>query len=481
MQGHFSASMSACKGSLSRIYHERAGCRVLNARVMVRAVSGRLHLNHITIPNMLTIVLNIYQSLTNSCIHTVYLLYYTILRGAQGSYSSHCHCHVESRNPNLYFRASLNKEKQIFISGNLALSPPHHSPRIEVSSGDWILHNGGLDEDVADNFTRAQVYRTVYVNMVNFSVGRVIFSLLVLFFMMVKIKIFTMHRSPLKQLGMLQCDNRIHIQGWITTGVRQEEGIIVIKVEVAMILMWEASTPYALRDSPRKRFKLNTPQGKPQTREKRGGIIFVKNCSACVNRDMLPPQKILSPLSHIHIKLYQHSLLSAKTLSQIPLPPMCLILHCHPVTKNLIYYLAEASFTPLKNYYKVSCVDVLNKLNGETHHLVENLVVLSHKHYTPTTRRWIYCDEERVARNNLNLEYFIVEAEKYCKGQFIHIVLTGRCRCRNLICFYFSFAQDVFEERSSSTSNKKEVRLINLMRDRAPFQEVQKDLKSILQ
>lgn len=42
---------------------------------------------------------------------------------------------------------------------------------------------------------------------------------------------------------------------------------------------------------------------------------------------------------------------------------------------------------------------------------------------TPTRRRFIYCDKERVARNNLNLEYLIVEAQKSCKAQFIHIVL----------------------------------------------------------
>ncbi|KNZ61638.1 hypothetical protein VP01_1375g2 [Puccinia sorghi] len=140
----------------------------------------------------------------------------------------------------------LNSETQIFFSGHLALSPPHHSPRIEVPSGDWILHNGGLDEDVAAEFTRARVYGTVYVtgicwnhenrwdsyvNVVDCSVGR-----------MVKIKLYTMHHSPLKQLGMLQRGDRIHLQGWIPTGVRQEEGIIVIQVEVATILMREAST-----------------------------------------------------------------------------------------------------------------------------------------------------------------------------------------------------------------------------------------------
>lgn len=47
---------------------------------------------------------------------------------------------------------------------------------------------------------------------------------------MVKIKLYTMHHSPLKQLGMLQRGDRIHLQGWIPTGVRQEEGIIVIQV-----------------------------------------------------------------------------------------------------------------------------------------------------------------------------------------------------------------------------------------------------------
>ena len=91
----------------------------------------------------------------------------------------------------------LNPETQIFFSGHLALSLPHHSPRIEVPSGDWILHNGGLDEDVADKFRHARVHGTVYVtgigwnyenrwdsfvNVVDCSVGRVSFFLLVLFF-----------------------------------------------------------------------------------------------------------------------------------------------------------------------------------------------------------------------------------------------------------------------------------------------------------
>ena len=39
-----------------------------------------------------------------------------------------------------------------------------------------------------------------------------------------------MHRSTLKQLGMLRRGDRIHIQGSIPPGVRQEEGIIAVKV-----------------------------------------------------------------------------------------------------------------------------------------------------------------------------------------------------------------------------------------------------------
>ena len=39
-----------------------------------------------------------------------------------------------------------------------------------------------------------------------------------------------MDRSSLKQIGMLQRGDRIHIQGCIPPGVRQQEGIIVVQV-----------------------------------------------------------------------------------------------------------------------------------------------------------------------------------------------------------------------------------------------------------
>ncbi|KNZ63472.1 hypothetical protein VP01_113g8 [Puccinia sorghi] len=141
----------------------------------------------------------------------------------------------------------LNPETQIFFSRHLTPSPPHYSPRIEIPSGDWILHNGGLDEDVAEEFRKARVYRTVYVtgicwnyenrwesyvNVVYCSVGR-----------MVKIKPFTMDHSALKQLGMLQRGDRIQIEGCIPSGIRQVEGILMVKVWNFYYLLFHLNQP----------------------------------------------------------------------------------------------------------------------------------------------------------------------------------------------------------------------------------------------
>lgn len=52
---------------------------------------------------------------------------------------------------------------QIFFTGNLAISNSHHHPQIEIPSGDWLLHNGGLQEDVEHKVRRALVSGTVYV------------------------------------------------------------------------------------------------------------------------------------------------------------------------------------------------------------------------------------------------------------------------------------------------------------------------------
>ena len=50
----------------------------------------------------------------------------------------------------------------------------------------------------------------------------------------VKIELVTWHRSVVNQIGMLRRGDRIHIQGWIPSGIGQKEGIIVIKVCTAL-------------------------------------------------------------------------------------------------------------------------------------------------------------------------------------------------------------------------------------------------------
>jgi len=60
---------------------------------------------------------------------------------------------------------------------------------------------------------------------------------------MVKIKLFTMDRSALKQLGMLRRGDRIQIQGCIPPGIRQEEGILVVKVWKFCILLFHLFQP----------------------------------------------------------------------------------------------------------------------------------------------------------------------------------------------------------------------------------------------
>lgn len=156
---------------------------------------------------MLTIVANIHQSLTaRSSMHRIgphlhlknSLASPMVVAFTPSTYYTTQFSVVLKEATLVTAAVMLNSETQIFFSGHLALSPPHHSPRIEVPSGDWILHNGGLDEDVAAEFTRARVYGTVYVtgicwnhenrwdsyvNVVDCSVGRVSLSLLVLLFM----------------------------------------------------------------------------------------------------------------------------------------------------------------------------------------------------------------------------------------------------------------------------------------------------------
>ena len=89
----------------------------------------------------------------------------------------------------------VNPETQIFISGHLSLVRPYHIPCVEVPHGDWFIHNGDLDEDVAETFRKAlvqgQVYVTdvfwdfdnkweSYVKVVDCSVGKVSIILLAL-------------------------------------------------------------------------------------------------------------------------------------------------------------------------------------------------------------------------------------------------------------------------------------------------------------
>ncbi|KNZ47326.1 hypothetical protein VP01_64g2 [Puccinia sorghi] len=236
-----------------RIEHERAGRRGLNDIVMANAV-----------------IANIYQSLTECS---------SMLRMGRHLHLKNCLASpmVVAFVPSTYYTTQLsvvlkeatlvtaavmlNPETQIF-SPVVSSSPRHIIPLKLKYPLEWILHNVGLDEDVADKFWKVWVYRTVYVNVLDCSVGRGSVFLLVLFFTMVKIKLFSMDHSALKQIGILQHGDRIQIRGCIPRG----QG-----VEVAVILMREDSMPYALSDAPKKKFNLNTPQGKPQTRGKRGG------------------------------------------------------------------------------------------------------------------------------------------------------------------------------------------------------------------
>ena len=155
---------------------------------------------------MLTIVGNIYQSLTERCsMHRIgpdlhiknSLASPMVVAFVPSSYYTLQFSVVFKEATLVSASVMLNPDTHIFISGHLALSPPHYSPRIEVTSGDWILHNGGLNQDVADEFSKARVYGTVYVtgicwdfenkwesyvNVVDCSVGKVSFFLLVMFF-----------------------------------------------------------------------------------------------------------------------------------------------------------------------------------------------------------------------------------------------------------------------------------------------------------
>ena len=71
--------------------------------------------------------------------------------------------------------------------------------------------------------------------------------------------------------------------------------------------------------------------------------------------------------------------------------------------------------------------------------------------------------------NNLKIEYFLVDAEQSRVAQFIHIVLEDATK-GTWYASVSGFSQEVLgEEWSRATRENKDVRLINLMRERAPF------------
>ncbi|KNZ54308.1 hypothetical protein VP01_2983g3 [Puccinia sorghi] len=131
----------------------------------------------------------------------------------------------------------LNPGTQIFISVHLTLSPQHHSTQIQGPSGDLI--HGGIDQAVADE-VRKGVYRTVYVTGI----------------------FWNFENRWDSYVSVVNCS--------------------VGRVTIAVILMQEDSTPYALREEPKKRFNLNNSKWKPHTRGTSGGRKGVKNGSAQV-------------------------------------------------------------------------------------------------------------------------------------------------------------------------------------------------------
>ncbi|KNZ52767.1 hypothetical protein VP01_3453g1 [Puccinia sorghi] len=142
-----------CKGTSTH------ACMGLMARVNVRALILQLHLKHISIPNMLTIVANTYQSFTErSSMHRIGPdLHLKNIRTSPTeeafvpyTFYTKTFSVVLKEATLVSACVMLNPGSQFFNSGHLALSPPQYSPQIQVPSGYWIIHNGGLDQAVAD-------------------------------------------------------------------------------------------------------------------------------------------------------------------------------------------------------------------------------------------------------------------------------------------------------------------------------------------
>ena len=129
-------------------------------------------LPHFSITKMLTIVGNIYQSLTERrSIHRVGPdLYFNnslaspiVIDCLPSTYYTTQFIVVLKQATQITPSVIVDPETQIFFTGNLAISNSHHHPQIEIPAGDWLLHNGGLQEDVEHKVRRALVSGTVYV------------------------------------------------------------------------------------------------------------------------------------------------------------------------------------------------------------------------------------------------------------------------------------------------------------------------------
>ena len=121
---------------------------------------------------MLTIVGNIFQSLTERL---------TLHRIGQDLHLANCIASpsVVAFIPSTYYTTKfsvilknapwvtpstmVNPVTQIFISGHLSPSPPHHLICIEVPCGNWFIHHGNLDNKVEHEVRRAVAYGKVYV------------------------------------------------------------------------------------------------------------------------------------------------------------------------------------------------------------------------------------------------------------------------------------------------------------------------------
>lgn len=128
-----------------------------------------------TLQTMLTIVWNIFQSLTERCsiqrigldLHLQNCLASPMRVAFFPSTFYIAQFSVVLKNATMVTPSTMvNPGTCIFISGHLSPSPPQNLSCIEVPTGDWFLHERGLGVDVEEKFRKALVYGMVYITEV---------------------------------------------------------------------------------------------------------------------------------------------------------------------------------------------------------------------------------------------------------------------------------------------------------------------------